>query len=145
MSKVLDLDYLTSALGLIFAGLAMFSRFYSTGSGIYPYINLAFPNVTMAIAFGAIGTIGLLASDFLKKRNSNLEKPVINLNSPISTLSLVQPKLTSNRESRVERKVHIVKRYFRYAVKCKYCGAVYHSRLTECPKCIKINVKELLY
>lgn len=144
MSKALDLDYLTSALGLTFACIATFTRFYSIGDGIYPYTYLAFPNVTMAIAFGVFGTIGLLARDFLKKKNSTIEKSVINQNSPISTLSQIQPKPMFNMGSRVERKVRTVKLYFRYAVKCKYCGSIYHGRLAECPKCIKIISKELL-
>src|SRR5665647_1165282 len=126
MSKVLDLDYLSSALGLTFACTAVFSRFYSTGSDVYPYIGLALPCVAMAIGFGVFGTIGFFARNFLNKRNSTLEKPIINQNAPISTPSPVQPKPTFNRESRIERQVHIVKRSLRYAVKCKYCGAIYH-------------------
>jgi hypothetical protein len=145
MSKVLDLDYLSSALGLTFACTAVFSRFYSTGSGVYPYIGLALPCVAMAIGFGVFGTIGFFARDFWKKRNSTLEKPIINQNAPISTPLPVKPKPPCNRESRMERQVHIVKRYFRYAVKCKYCGAIYNGQLTECPKCSKISSKELLY
>ena len=89
----------------------------------------------MKIVFGVFHTIGLFARDFLKKRNSTLENPIINQNVPISTPSPVQQKPTPNRETRVEKEGHMIKRHFAYAVKCKCCGAVYDDRLTECPKC----------
>jgi hypothetical protein len=38
-------------------------------------------------------------------------------------------------EPKVEKEVHIVEKYYRYAAKCNYCGNLYDDKLSSCPKC----------
>jgi transposase len=41
----------------------------------------------------------------------------------------------AKKESKIEKEVRIVERYYSYSITCPYCRTIYDDKLMQCPKC----------
>jgi hypothetical protein len=142
------LGYGLASFGVLFLIIAVISKLYSVHtlgtSPSYPYQYLSIPYFFLGIVFLIGGMVGFWIY-YLKYEHGvkNLQKPLITPTSkdkepepPVPpSLSITSTKPEVKKESKVEKEVHIVERYFSYSIKCPYCGTVYDDKLMQCPKC----------
>jgi hypothetical protein len=64
-----------------------------------------------------------------------IKEPVIVLGSADKLSKPAQSAPKSKIESKLEKEVHIVERYYSYLITSANCGNVFNDKLTQCPKC----------
>ncbi|MGD0072027.1 MAG: hypothetical protein ABSB71_10770 [Candidatus Bathyarchaeia archaeon] len=142
------LGYGLASFGVLFLIIAVISKLYSVPtlgtSPSYPYQYLSVPYFFLGLVFLIGGMAGFWIY-YLKyeRRLKNLQTPLIVPTSkdsepeapapPSPPVSSTMPK--AKKESKIEKEVRIVERYYSYSITCPYCRTIYDDKLMQCPKC----------
>ena len=150
MNNYKQLGYTGAGLGLMFLTIAVVVLYLATKQITeLPYFIASF---IIGIIFVFVGISGFWLSYLKFEKSQKLKTTQNTEETPLKSTyrqdfqetnqkktlePAPAPSFTPEikKESKIEKEVHIIERYYRYSIKCPYCETVYDDKLAQCPKC----------